>query len=51
MHLELVSAALDRKVEALLRQPSQTSGLIEAVGLARFRAWVATECFASTVTP
>ncbi len=51
VHLELGRAALDRKVEALLRQPSQTSGLIEAVGLERFRAWVATECFAARATP
>ena len=46
VHLELAGPALERKVEALLRQPSQTSALIDAVGLARFRAWVATECFA-----
>lgn len=46
VHLELSGAALDRKVEALLRQPSQTAALVEAVGLDRFRAWVATECFA-----
>ncbi len=46
VHLELSGSALDRKVEALLRQPSQTAGLVEAVGLERFRAWVANECFA-----
>jgi LmbE family N-acetylglucosaminyl deacetylase len=50
VHLPLAGAALDRKVEALLRQPSQTSGLVEAVGLERFRAWVANECFASRPT-
>ena len=44
--LELDGAALDRKVAALLQQVSQTSGLVEAVGLERFRAWVARECFA-----
>jgi LmbE family N-acetylglucosaminyl deacetylase len=47
VHLALDGAVLDRKVEALLRQPSQTSGLVEAVGLDRFRAWVANECFAT----
>ena len=44
--LELDGAALDRKVAALLRQESQTAGLVEAVGLERFRAWVASESFA-----
>ncbi len=48
VHLELAGAVLDRKVEALLKQPSQTSGLVEAVGLDRFRAWVANECFATS---
>ena len=38
---------LDRKVEALLQQASQTDGLVAAVGLARFRAWVAREAFAA----
>lgn len=37
---------LDLKVDALVRQESQTAGLIEAVGLPRFRAWVAREAFA-----
>jgi len=44
--LALDGDALSRKVEALLCQDSQTSGLVEAVGLDRFTAWVATECFA-----
>jgi LmbE family N-acetylglucosaminyl deacetylase len=44
LHLE--GAALDRKVRALLAQRSQTGGLVGAVGLQRFRAWVATERFA-----
>ena len=47
VHLPLSGTALDRKVEALLIQASQTSGLVEAVGLERFRAWVAHECFAA----
>jgi hypothetical protein len=46
LQLPLTGAALDRKGEALLRQPSQTQGLVAAVGLERFRAWVATESFA-----
>jgi hypothetical protein len=37
---------LDRKVAALLRQRSQTEGLVEAVGVERFRQWVGTERFA-----
>ncbi len=51
VHLELAGPALERKVEALLRQPSQTSTLIDVVGLDRFRAWVATECFAPKPVP
>lgn len=43
----LTGAALERKVTALLRQESQTGGLVAAVGLDRFRAWVATEYFAT----
>jgi LmbE family N-acetylglucosaminyl deacetylase len=37
---------LRRKVAALRAQESQTSGLIEAVGLERYTAWVAVEGFA-----
>ena len=44
--LALDGVLLDRKVEALLQQVSQTGGLVEAVGLERFRAWVAVESFA-----
>jgi LmbE family N-acetylglucosaminyl deacetylase len=44
--LELDGDLLDRKVDALLRQVSQTGGLVEAIGLERFRAWVASESFA-----
>ena len=46
LQLRLAGAALDRKVEALLRQVSQTGGLVSAVGRERFSAWVATESFA-----
>ena len=45
--LPLDGALLDRKVEALLLQESQTAGLVSAVGLPRFRAWVATEALAA----
>ncbi len=48
--LELDEDVLDRKVDALLRQVSQTRGLVEAVGLRRFRAWVASESFAGPQT-
>ena len=37
---------LRRKVAALRAQESQTAGLIEAVGLERYTAWVAVEGFA-----
>jgi hypothetical protein len=37
---------LRRKVAALLTQASQTTGLVEAVGIERFTAWVAVEAFA-----
>ncbi|GAA4364653.1 PIG-L family deacetylase [Nocardioides caricicola] len=46
LSVPLAGAALDRKVEALLAQESQTAGLVSAVGHERFRAWVATERFA-----
>jgi LmbE family N-acetylglucosaminyl deacetylase len=48
--LVLDEPLLDRKVAALALQESQTAGLIAAVGLARFRAWVAAEAFAAPVT-
>jgi LmbE family N-acetylglucosaminyl deacetylase len=44
--LRLDGDVLDRKVAALLRQASQTEGLVAAVGRERFRAWVATETYA-----
>jgi len=50
LQLRLAGAALDRKVEALLRQSSQTNGLVAAAGLERFSAWVATESFALPAT-
>ena len=37
---------LDRKISALLLQKSQTGGLVDAVGIDRFRAWAADEAFA-----
>ena len=49
--LQLDGVLLDRKVDALLSQRSQTGGLVEAVGLGRFRAWVASESFAEPQTP
>jgi LmbE family N-acetylglucosaminyl deacetylase len=47
--LPLEGALLDRKVAALLAQESQTAGLVAAVGLPRFRTWVATEALAEPV--
>jgi LmbE family N-acetylglucosaminyl deacetylase len=49
--LPLDDRTLDRKVAALLAQESQTGGLVGAVGLDRFRAWVATESFAPPAVP
>ncbi|WP_243057642.1 PIG-L deacetylase family protein [Nocardioides sp. SR21] len=46
VHLPLSGHLLDRKVAALLLQESQTAGLVSAVGIERFRAWVATEYLA-----
>jgi LmbE family N-acetylglucosaminyl deacetylase len=47
----LGQALLDRKVSALLMQESQTAGLVSAVGVDRFRAWVAVEAFARPAAP
>jgi LmbE family N-acetylglucosaminyl deacetylase len=49
--LSLGDSLLDRKVEALLLQESQTAELVAAVGLPRFRAWVATEALAAPLHP
>jgi len=46
LRLPLTGADLDRKVEALLSQTSQTADLVAAIGRDRFAAWIATECFA-----
>jgi LmbE family N-acetylglucosaminyl deacetylase len=43
LRLPLQGAILDRKIEALLAQESQTAALVAAVGIERFRAWVAVE--------
>ncbi|MBJ7358851.1 PIG-L family deacetylase [Nocardioides sp.] len=50
LRLDLDPASLRRKVTALELQASQTAGLIEAVGLPRFSAWVAVEAFADPAT-
>lgn len=47
VHLVPDDALLDRKVAALRAQASQTSGLIDAVGIERFRRWVSVEVFAA----
>lgn len=46
LRLPLEGADLERKVEALLSQTSQTSDLVDAIGRDRFAAWIDTECFA-----
>ena len=46
VRLQLTGAALDRKVEALLLQESQTGGIAETVGRERFARWVGTEAWA-----
>jgi len=47
LRLQLDGDLLRRKVDALKRQPSQTAGLIGAVGLDRFARWVSVESFAA----
>ena len=47
LRLPLDPDLLHRKVSALQAQASQTAGLIEAVGIDRFTAWVAVEVFAA----
>lgn len=47
LRLQLTGCALEQKVEALLLQESQTSGLVRAVGRERFARWVATEAWAA----
>jgi LmbE family N-acetylglucosaminyl deacetylase len=49
LRLALEPDQLQRKVAALQAQTSQTAGLIEAVGMDRFAAWVAVEVFADPV--
>ena len=49
--LRLEGGALDRKVQALLRQVSQTRELARALGAERFRAWVSGEAFATPASP
>lgn len=46
LRIPLQGAALERKMDALLRQTSQTADLVSAIGRDRFAAWIATECFA-----
>jgi LmbE family N-acetylglucosaminyl deacetylase len=45
LRLPLDEKLLDRKLDALKAQASQTTGLIEALGEDVFRAWNAEECF------
>jgi LmbE family N-acetylglucosaminyl deacetylase len=51
LRLVLDPELLRRKVAALQAQASQTTGLIQAVGLDRFTAWVAVEGFADPAPP
>ena len=51
LRLDLDADTLQRKVDALVLQHSQTAGLIGAVGLERFAAWVAVESFAAPARP
>ncbi|QGG96956.1 PIG-L family deacetylase [Actinomarinicola tropica] len=45
LDVHLDDELLDRKVGALRAQASQTSGLVEALGLDTYRAWVAREAW------
>ena len=51
LRLPLDHLMLRRKVLALQAQESQTSALIDAVGLDRYSAWVAVEVFADAPQP
>jgi hypothetical protein len=44
--LQLEGVDLERKVQALLAQASQTTGIVEAIGRERYAAWVSREGFA-----
>lgn len=46
LRLRLAGAELDRKVDALLAQRSQTEDLAAAIGLDRYRTWVSVEAYA-----
>lgn len=48
--LPLEGVVLDRKVAALMLQVSQTQDLVRALGIERFRRWVAHEAFAAPQT-
>jgi LmbE family N-acetylglucosaminyl deacetylase len=48
VHTVLRGAHLDRKIEAMLAQDSQTRRLVEGVGIAAFRRWWAEEAFLRT---
>lgn len=43
--LELAGRALDRKRAVLAEHASQTAGLVEAIGEARYRRWIRSETF------
>ncbi|GAA4904073.1 LmbE family N-acetylglucosaminyl deacetylase [Actinomycetospora succinea] len=45
LHLRLEGDRLDRKIEAMLAQDSQTRRLVDGVGIATFRRWWAEEAF------
>ncbi|MDD7969150.1 PIG-L deacetylase family protein [Actinomycetospora lemnae] len=45
LHLRLDGVHLDRKIEAMLAQDSQTRRLLDGVGLATFRRWWGEEAF------
>jgi LmbE family N-acetylglucosaminyl deacetylase len=45
IHHRLEGSALDQKIEALLAQRSQTAGIVDALGIQRYREWVAAERF------
>jgi len=48
LHTVLEGAYLDRKMEAMLAQDSQTRRLVDGVGFATFRRWWAEEAFLRT---
>lgn len=51
LHVVLAGEVLDRKLQALAAQASQTSALIASIGWDRYRHWIQDECWVERPTP